>query len=174
MILWNIKDYNIKESFMRKKTKQRLTETLHNWTSCSNCLFHLHSWSSFLSYEQTPRRKMEPGGSSELSPQQQKQLQQAFQTNGSDWRLGLSFPESQLCSHPSQSLTPHTSAHHELDDLRQLSQLKEEVGALIACAAPFHCLKEMDKGKEHLAFHYFNMKYWAVKIVSECCTLPYT
>lgn len=59
---------------------------------------------------------MEPGGSSESSPQQQKQLQPAFQTNGSDERLLLAFPGNHhLFLHLTQAVIPRFSTLLLLD-----------------------------------------------------------
>ena len=60
------------------------------------------------------------------------------------------FPESQPRSHPPQVLTPRTSAPLSPDDLRQLLQLRE-ASTSIMCAALFHCLEQMYKGRQHLA-----------------------
>lgn len=49
-----------------------------------------------------------------------------------------------------QALTPWTSAHHRLDHLRQLPQLKK-AGTSIMCTALFHRLQQIYKGRQHLA-----------------------
>lgn len=60
------------------------------------------------------------------------------------------FPESQLCSRPPQAVTPRSSTHLTLDDLRQLLQLRE-ASVSIMRAALFYCLEQMLKGRQHLA-----------------------
>lgn len=59
-------------------------------------------------------------------------------------------PESQLCSPSPQAVTPRSSTHLTLDDLRQLLQLRE-ASVSIMCAALFYCREQMLKGRQHLA-----------------------